>query len=177
VAVPRFPIFYRKDFSQRHFAFERRFGVYEFEPVADAVDMNVHADGRQLKTDCDGEIRRFPADAGKLAQFLYGVRKNSVEFFFQYRGQGFEMAGFGAEKPDGVDKTLNFSGFERFKTFRGSAAGGKKPAYGTCRAGVFRPSAQDGADEDFERVVCLRVDKFDDGGLLFLIFSFESFID
>ena len=86
------------------------------------MDVDIYAYGREIETDGDGEVGGFPADSGKFAQLFNRMRQHAVEFFFQNPWQRFEVTGFGAEKSDRMDKAFYLFRFQRFKSFRSSAA-------------------------------------------------------
>ena len=43
------------------------------------MDMHVYADGGEVESDCDGEVRRLSSDPRQLAQLLDRVRQHAAE--------------------------------------------------------------------------------------------------
>ena len=84
VAVPGLPVLYRQDSAQFHFAFKWSFCVYEPQIVADAMNMDIDADGRQVEADGYRKVGGFASDAWKSAEFLDSLRQYAAEFFPEY---------------------------------------------------------------------------------------------
>ena len=55
----------------------------EAEPICDAVDMNVHTNGRKVESDGDGEVGGFASDAWEFAELFDGVRYGSQTYVYR----------------------------------------------------------------------------------------------
>ena len=87
VAIPSFPVFDWEDAAKLHFRLQGRFCFDEAEPVANAVNMHIDADGGEVKADSDGEIGGFASDARKLAEFLDSIWEDAAEALAQDDGE------------------------------------------------------------------------------------------
>ena len=54
MAVPRLPVFYRKDLAKRHLRLERSLCLDKPESIADTVHMDIDANRRKVKANGDG---------------------------------------------------------------------------------------------------------------------------
>ena len=180
MAVPRLPVLYWKDLAKRHLRLERSLRLDKLKTVADAMHMDVDADRRQVETDCDGEIRRLAADAGKLAKFLDCIREDSAEFLLEDFRKRFKMLRFVVIETNGEDQLLYFLYRQPLKVFRGEASALRlceEPPHSTCGTSVLRAGGENSPDEDTERIVSLRLDKFDDRRRMRLEFLLQRKVD
>ena len=128
------------------------------------MHMDVDADRRQVETDCDGEIRRLAADAGKLAKFLDCIREDSAEFLLEDFWKRLQVLRFVVVETDGEDELFYFLDAQPLKVSRGEASSLRlceEPPYCARRASVLRAGGENSPDEDAERIVRLRLDKLD----------------
>ena len=87
VAVPGLPVADGQDLAELHLRFDRLLRVDELEPVADAVDMDVDADGGQIEADGDGQVRGLASDPRQFAELLNGLRQHPAELLAQDLGE------------------------------------------------------------------------------------------
>ena len=81
IGVPRLPIPYRKNFSQRHLGIVGGLGRDEAEAVGDAVDMDVHADAWFVKAQCHHEVGGLASHTWQLAKLFNGAGQHAPKFF------------------------------------------------------------------------------------------------
>ncbi len=117
VGVPRLPVADGQDFAQFHFGLDRRARVDEFEPIADAVDVYIDADRREVEADRDGEIRRLAPDAREFAKFLHRARQDAAEARAQDLGERLQMFRLVAVEADGIDEFFDFLSREPVEVF------------------------------------------------------------
>ena len=108
MAVPRLPVFYRKDLAKRHLRLERSLCLDKPESIADTVYMDVDANGGKVKADCDGEVRGLASDAGELAKFLDGIRQDTAEFLLENFRKRLQMPCLVVVEANGEDLLFDF---------------------------------------------------------------------
>ena len=175
VAVPGLPVADGQDLAELHLRFDRLLRVDELEPVADAVDMDVDADGGEVEADGDREVRGLASDTRKFAELLDRLREDAAELRLKDAGEFLEVTGLVPEEADGIDELLDLGDGEALEVGRGEplpGRSGEEALHGACGAGVLGAGGEDRTDEHAEGVVGLRLDQFDDRrgmGLEFLL--------
>ena len=138
----------------------------KLKPTArDAVDVDVHADGRQVEAHGHREVGGLASDTRQLAQFLHCVRQHAAEAFAQDGGKGVQVAGLVVVEADGEDEFLEFRDGNRLEGVGrgGTAHASEETLDGACGTLVLRAGGEDRTHEDAERIMRLRLDQLDDG--------------
>ena len=183
VAVPRLPVLDRQDLAERHLRLHGLRGLDELQPVANAVDVHVHADRRKVEADGNSEVRGLASDPRQFAELLHRVRQHAAELLVKDVRKGLQVPRLVMVEADGEDELFDLSDGEAAEVARGEAERipllrcGEKALHRAGGAGVLGAGGEDGADEHAEGVVGLRLDEFDDGRRMRLEFLFERLVD
>ena len=108
---------------------------------------------------------------------LARVLESLGEELAQRLGKGVEMACLVVVEAHGEDEFLDLRNREALEIYGRedrACGGGEETAHSACRAGVFCAGGEDCAHEDAERIVRLRLDEFDHGGVVGGELSFEK---
>jgi len=138
--------------------------------------MDVHADGGFVEPQRNNKVRGLAPDPGQLAQRLDGLRQAPPEFFVKDIGQRFQVTRLVAVKADRVDETLQFL-LRDVAQVVGCRDALEEPSARRRRASVFCPRAENGAEQDAERVPRLRGDQIHDRGPHAVEGFFEQTVD
>lgn len=83
-------------------------GLEESEAVADAVDVDIDADGMFIEGRCEDQVGGLSADARESAEFIDCIGDLSVEFAIEDCGELAEVPRLGVVETDGEDELLDF---------------------------------------------------------------------
>lgn len=129
------------------------------------MHMNVDADCRKVKANGNGEVRSLAPDARKFTQFLDCIGQDAAEFILKDFWKFLQMPCLVVVEADGEDQFFDFLCRQPLKVFRGEAYAlclCKETPHCARGAGVLCAGRENRSDEDAERIVSLRLDKFDD---------------
>ena len=164
VGVPGDPVAYRQQGPQGHLRVVRGFRVDETEPVRDAVNVDVDADGWLVEAERDDKVRCFSPYAGQFTEGFDGIGEDAAELRVQHVGQSFQVASLVTEETDGIYGPLEFVERNLAQVLRRCDTR-KKPSTRCGGAGVFRTRAQNGTEQHTERIACLNSDEVDNRSL------------
>ena len=105
------------------------------------MDMHIYANRRQVKANCNRQIRRFPPHTWKAAEILYRIWNNITKLFCKHFWQRLQMTSLYTIKSNRKNKLLYFLNgkplqIRRPKAF--SLSRSKKTLHRTRRASILR---------------------------------------
>ncbi len=176
VAVPGFPIAFGEAVAKRHFRFQRRLGLNQAQPVRDAVDVNIDADGVLIEGHRNNQVGGFTPDSGQFAEVLDRIRNPPTEAGVQGIGQRFQVLGLHSPETDREDQLAQLCFGNVAEVLY--VIDDLEQAVGRlgCRL-VPGSRAQDGRDQHLERILRLGLDELDNGRLFLRVLGFQDAID